>query len=171
MSDTAEYASIVRRHANFTAWDDASLSALLERCALRVCNVGEVVWRAGEEADAAYILLKGRLERTRAARPDAPRTEQYAEPGTLLSLSALAHNAAHTSTATPLERTELLVLSREAFHALFEQSNPAAYHLVDALATHVVHEMRDANQRLHRVFGQPAETLRMLRRRLREEES
>ena len=164
-----EYAALIRQHELFASWDDEAIEALLTRCQPRVYNVGEALWTAGHVGQEAFILLSGRVERTRTVRPDGQRVEQYSQPGQLFSLSSLVQPWEHTSSATPLERTEVLCLEREAFRALFDDEHPAAFHIVDAIAENLVREMRDSNRRLHKVFGQPAETLRTLRRRMRED--
>lgn len=156
-------------HDFFASWTDDELAALAEITQRRIYNIGEALWSTGVTGNEAFILLSGRIERSQMVRPDGLRTEQFSEPGDLLSLSSLVQPWEHTSSGTPLERSEVLVLTRADFMDLFESGHHAAYKLVDAIATNLVHEMRDANRRLHKVFGQPAETLRTLRRRLRED--
>ena len=129
------------------------------------------LWSVGEPGDCAYILLSGRVERVRSARPDEQlKKEQFINPGSLLALENLLDGWPHTSTATPMERTTVLKLPRDYFELLFEQQDPVAFFLIDAISQRVVEQMRDANSRLHSVFGQPAETLMVLRRRLHERE-
>ena len=153
----------------FTSWSPAAIGRLIDGCSVRVLNLGEVLWSVSEPGDSAFILLSGRLERVRVARPDEPKKEQFSEPGTLLSLASLLESWPHTSTATPLERTVLLELPRAHFQSLLATEDPVAFFLADAISQRIVEQMRDANNRLHRVFGRPAETLMTLRRRLRED--
>lgn len=89
----------------------------------------------------------------------------------MMSLSSLVHPLAHSSTGTPTEQTVVFELTRDVFLEMFESEHPAAYHIVDAIAENLVEELRDTNRRLHQVFGQPAETLLLLRRRMREAET
>lgn len=170
MEQDRDYRALLRRNAFFDAWPDEDLDALVSHCERRVFNVGEALWTQGSPGDGAFVLLTGRVERTQLVRPDGQRTEQYSEPGDLMSLSTLVQPWEHTSSGTPVERSEVLELSREAFQEMFDASHPAAFRVVDAIAENLVEEMRDTNRRLHKVFGQPAETLRVLRRRMRETE-
>jgi CRP/FNR family transcriptional regulator, cyclic AMP receptor protein len=94
--------------------------------------------------------------------------DQIGSPGEIVGLSYVVKEWRHQSAASAVERTELLRLKRESFQKLFDAEDMAAYRLVDRLAEEVVQEMRDANRRLHEVFGNPAETLRNLRRRVRQ---
>ena len=112
--------------------------------------------------------LKGRIEVTSRVQPDGQRTTQFDEVGEVLSLPSLVNAWEHRSAGTAVDRSEVLELTRSTFDELFDDEHPAAFRLVDAIADELVGEMRDANRRLHEVFGHPAETLRMLRRRSRE---
>jgi len=169
MHNADQYVTILFKNSFFHDWETQDLVALLNACTERVYNAGEPLWTEGETSDGAFILLEGRVERTRTLRPNGQKVEQYAEPGTFLSLSSLPQPVAHSSSANALERTTVLAISQRSFEELFEAQSPAAYRLVDAIASNLVKQMREANTRLHQVFGQPAETLRMLRRRMREE--
>jgi len=162
--------ALLRQSAFFQDWEQADLETLCANCARKVFNVGEALWTAGEPGDGAFILLSGKIERTQLVRPDGQRSEHYDSPGDLVSLSTLVQPWEHTSSGTPLERCEVLELKREKFMEMFERDEVSAFRIVDAIATNLVEEMRDSNRRLHKVFGQPAETLRMLRRRMRENE-
>lgn len=157
----------LRAHTLFSSWEDAALNTLIGATTLRTYHVGEPLWCEGEEGESAFILLEGRVVRSCYARPVGRRETQHDRPGTLLSTASLVHPWAHTSTCTPSATAKVLELNRHDFEELFEAQDPAAYLLVDPIAENVVEEMRDANARVHQVFGRPAETLRNLRRRVR----
>ena len=167
--DTAELIDVMRLNAFFAPWSESALRRLIEGCTLRTLSAGEVLWSVGEPGESAYILISGRVERVREARPSEPKREQFSEPGALLSLVSLLQGWPHTSAATAQETTLALELPRAHFDRLFAERHPAAFALADAVSHRVMHQMREVNDRLHSVFGQPAETLTMLRRRLREE--
>ena len=164
---TEELIRLLATHPFFQSWGDDALAHLIRETTLKTFHVGEALWTEGEEGHSAYILVEGRVERTLHVRPEGHRTTHHDRAGELLSLSSLVHPWEHTSTGTPLETVTVLELSRAQFMGMFEADSPTAYRLVDAIAANLVEEMRDANKRLHKVFGQPAETLRMLRRRMR----
>jgi CRP/FNR family transcriptional regulator, cyclic AMP receptor protein len=62
-----------------------------------------------------------------------------------------------------------LRVARESFEALFEARESVAFYLIDAIGDYLIADMRQANRRLQEVFGHPAETLRSLRRRVRDD--
>ncbi len=168
MTDTSTYADALDGCGIFAEMERSEIEVLVEACEPVTVMPGQPLWSPGDPKDAAYILVSGRVEISYRVEPDGTRKVQYTEAGSLLTLSSLVHPWEHGSAGTPLERSELLELSREVFDQLFEDGHPAAYFLVDAIAEDLVDEMRDANRRLHEVFGHPAETLRMLRRRSRD---
>lgn len=156
-------------HAFFGQMSEADIGELVAASELITLLPGQALWVPGEVKDAAFILVSGRVELTFRIQPDGQRQAQYTVAGTLLTLSSLVHPWPHASAGVALERSRLLKLTHTAFMALFEAGRPCAYYLVDAIADDLVEEVRDANRRLHEVFGHPAETLRMLRRRSRTE--
>ncbi len=161
------YSEVLASTSFFEDFEDAQLQSLVGACQRRQLASREALWAVGASGDAAYILIDGRLEQTRLLPPDDKRVDQISETGTPIGLSYLVKAWDHDSTMTAIEATELLELKRPAFNELFDDGQIAAYRLVDHLAEQLVRQMRDANERLHDVFGNPAETLRMLRRRVR----
>ena len=167
MSDDIE---TLRRQEWFETLSDPSLERLIETSERRTLMTGGSLWSQGDRTAATYILLSGCVEMTDTVQPDGQRTEQIDEAGALLGLAALAGDWSHESSAYTVERTEVLRLERETFEEMFEARRAVAHRLIDAMAEQLVDEMRDANQRLREVFGQPGETLRTLRRRARSSE-
>lgn len=165
--DIQRYCQLLATTPFFEDFDDHQLTTLVAACDQKMLATREALWAVGTPGDSAYIVIDGRLEKTSRLPPDHRRTEQIDEPGAIVGLSYLVKDWTHESAMTALERTELLQLKRSRFRQMFDDGEIAAYRLVDRLAEHLVTEMRDANDRLHDVFGNPAETLRMLRRRVR----
>ncbi len=166
--DVDQYCEILAPTPFFESFEKEELRSVVEACEPRRLAAREALWAVGEKGDAAFILIDGCVERSYRSHLDGQRVVQFNSPGDVLGLSYLVKSWTHGSAATAPEGTELLKLSRKAFEELFEQGDAAAYRLVDQLAEDLVQEMRDANRRLHDVFGNPAETLRSLRRRVRQ---
>jgi CRP/FNR family transcriptional regulator, cyclic AMP receptor protein len=165
--DVERYCEILASAPFFETFEEEALRAVVEACEPKRLAPREALWAVGKKGDAAFFLIDGCIERSYRSHIDGQRVAQFNTPGQVLGLSHLAKDWTHGSAATALENTELLRLTQKSFEALFDQGQPAAYRLIDKLAADLVHEMRDANRRLHDVFGNPAETLRTLRRRVR----
>lgn len=163
----AEALEKIGAHPFFAALSPAVAGEFIASCEPFTAIAGQAIWSPSETKDAAYILVSGHIEVSSRVQPDGQREDHHVTPGGFLTLSSLVHSWKHESAGIALERSELLRLPRENFETLFEAAHPAALSLVDAIADDLVAEVRDANRRLHEVFGHPAETLRMLRRRSR----
>lgn len=168
IQDISRYQELLGEADFFKDFEKEELRTLIEACDRKTLAPREALWAVGTKGDAAYILVEGRLEQVRRLPPDGTRIDQHDEPGTVIGLSYVVKGWKHQSSATALERTEFLKLERAKFQKMFDTGEMAAYRLVDQLAEDLVQEMRDANRRLHEVFGNPAETLRTLRRRVRQ---
>lgn len=151
-----------------TRFTDEELRELVEACEERLLQAKAALWVADDVRSHAYILVGGRLERSTKTHTGRV-VQQYSEPGTILSISSLVNPWRYHGTCYALERAEVLALSRASFIELFDTRADVAYKLVDAIGEYLVADMRKANERLQDVFGRPAETLMMLRRRIRED--
>lgn len=166
--DVDHYYDALWGKEEMSRFEDDELRALIEACEPRLLPSSNPLWVSDEIRSHAFILVSGTIERhtkTHAGRI----VQQHSAPGTLLSLSALVKQWEYHSSAHALEQTEVLALSRATFIELFDAREPVAYRLVDAIGEYLVNDMRKANGRLQDVFGRPAETLMMLRRRIRED--
>lgn len=149
----------------FSGLERGAIETLVEATTRQRLMVGESLWKKGEQGGSAFILVSGRIEISRRVQPDGQRNRQVNRVGALLSLPYLLEDWEHESSAYPVERSEVLELPGGQFRDMFEAGAPVAYAIVDAIADEQVEKVREVNDRLQRVFGQPAETLRMLKRR------
>ena len=166
--DTNQIIETIRGREVMSRFDDDELRALVEACQLRVLQTSDPLWVSEQVRTHAFILVSGVIERHTRTHAGRVRN-QHSVPGTILSISALVKPWTYHSSAQALETTELLALSRATFLELFDAREMVAYKLVDAIGEYLVADMRKANGRLQDVFGRPAETLMMLRRRIRED--
>ncbi|WP_164856381.1 Crp/Fnr family transcriptional regulator [Lujinxingia sediminis] len=157
----------LRARPFFDTLSDEEFERLIDACDLRTLAPREVLWAVGRQGQSCYVLISGRLEQSLTRQPAGRKVTQIDRPGTFMALSYLVKPWRHHSSTIALERSVVLKLDRERFEAMFEAGDAVAFRLVDELAEALVQEMRDANERLHEVFGNPAETLRLLRRRTR----
>jgi len=168
MMDVESMVTVLHGRGAMTRFEDDELRELVAACELNPVQAKAALWIAGDVRSHAYILVNGRLERSTKTHTGRV-TQQHSEPGTILSISSLVNPWAYHGSCYALERTELLALSRAKFIELFDARADVAYKLVDAIGEYLVADMRKANERLQEVFGRPAETLMMLRRRIRED--
>jgi CRP-like cAMP-binding protein len=115
---------------------------LLGRAALRILAIGaesryvhggDVLFHAGEQADAGYVVQEGSF----GLRPQDAADfgeEIVAGPGTLLGEMALLTATTRPATATALEPSTVIRISRSLFLKMLEGYPDAARRLRDSMA-------------------------------------
>ncbi len=115
--------------------------ALLGKQALRILaigaetrelQVGAVLFYAGDVAESGYVVVDGSLH----LEPGAPHegAETIAGPGALIGEQALIADAVRPATATALEPTRVIRISRTLFLRMLEGYPAAARKLRDWMA-------------------------------------
>jgi CRP-like cAMP-binding protein len=94
---------------------------------------GEVLFRAGETADAGYVIQQGSLKLT---RHDAKRSDPSVTlgPGVLVGELALLTETVRPATAVAAEPTTVIRISRSLFRKVLEGFPEAARLMRDRLA-------------------------------------
>jgi CRP-like cAMP-binding protein len=118
--------------------------SVLERSALRILAIGaesryvhggEVLFHAGEAADAAYLVQEGSF----SLRPDDQNDRHGATvgPGTLLGELALIVPSQRPATATALEPSTVIRISRGLFLKMLEGYPDVAQRIRDSMIDRV----------------------------------
>jgi CRP-like cAMP-binding protein len=136
------------------------LLGLLGRAALRVLAIGsdtrhlgtgDVLFVAGEPADAGYVIQEGSF----SLLPDsatAPAQEAVAGRGALLGELALMAETVRPATATALEPATVIRISRTLFLKMLDGYPDAARRLRDSLMARTDQAARDI-ERVRATFG------------------
>jgi CRP-like cAMP-binding protein len=90
---------------------------------------GELLFNAGDEADAGFIVQRGSFRIT-----DGNGAEIVAGPGALIGELALMVAMPRPSTATALEQSSVIRVARSLFQRVLESDPAAARRLRDELA-------------------------------------
>ena len=90
---------------------------------------GEVLFNAGDEADAGFIVQRGALR-----IEDGGGAEVIAGPGALIGELALVVAMQRPSTATALEQSSVIRIARSLFQRVLESDPAAARRLRDEFA-------------------------------------
>jgi CRP-like cAMP-binding protein len=101
--------SVLGRTPLFSALDEAALRRLIETVALRRLDAGEVLFRAGDAADALYVVASGEVA-VRAGRPEV-EVARLAD-GAFFGEIALLSGHPRGATIQAVAATELLVIDR-----------------------------------------------------------
>jgi CRP-like cAMP-binding protein len=124
--------------------------ALLGRAALRILaigvesrslNQGEVLFKAGDRADAGYVVQQGSFSLVPPASEGAQTTK--VGPGTLLGELAMLTDTTRPATAKALERATVIRIPRSLFLKMLEGVPEAARRLRDEFASRADQSARD----------------------------
>lgn len=108
---------------------DTSLRMLAIGSEQRNFERGETLFRAGDQADAGYVVQSG------AFRVEDGGAEIIARPGALIGELALIVPMKRPSTATAIERSIAVRIGRSLFQRVLESDPAAALRLRDEFAT------------------------------------
>jgi NTE family protein len=108
---------------------------LSERGRLRTFEAGEVLMRQGQEADAMYVILSGRVRVERDA-PGQPAPALLAELGAndVVGEIGVLDGGARTATVTAIEQTRTLELHRTLLAVVLIQYPDVAGELLRTLS-------------------------------------
>jgi CRP-like cAMP-binding protein len=122
---------------------------LLGRGALRILAIGaetryvhggEVLFSAGEKADAGFVIQEGTFSLKSAG---AHGSEVTVGPGALMGEVALLKETLRPVTATAVEPATVIRISRSLFLKMLEGFPDAAQRLRDSMAVRAAETMRD----------------------------
>ena len=107
---------------------ESSLRMLAIGSEQRDFNAGDVLFKAGDAADAGYVVQRGTF------RVEEGGAEIIAGPGALIGELALIVAMKRPSTATALERGSVIRVARSLFQRVLESDPAAARRLRDDFA-------------------------------------
>jgi CRP-like cAMP-binding protein len=108
----------------------ASLRMLAIGSELRHIERGELLFNAGDDADAGFIVQRGAFR-----IDDGGGAELVARPGALIGELALVVAMRRPSTATALEHSSVIRIARSLFQRVLESDPAAARRLRDEMAS------------------------------------
>lgn len=126
----------------------------------RMLADGEVLFREGQFADAAFVVTAGSfaVNREDPALARRPGGSMVATPGTLLGDIALITETKRSNTAIAREPSTVLRISRVIFMRTIESYPEAALRLAEVLSgqvTSMLGELDGVRQRLEAIDGPP----------------
>jgi CRP-like cAMP-binding protein len=110
---------------------------------------GEIVFDQGEEGQALYVVISGRVLICRQGEPEAGRIIEI-DAGVVFGELALLDNAPRARQARAAEDSVLALLSRGDFESLFDTHTVIASKIALQLARQLGRQLREQTQMLER---------------------
>lgn len=145
----------------FAGLAPAEMQALTETASTLELAAGDVLVRQGDDADATFVLLTGRLRATFEHESDSPRLLSTLLPGSTVGEIPFLAGGKRTATVRADEPSTVAVLTARAMARLLDVSPGVASRLAEIAA----HRLRRSQLATHlsRLFPEvPAETLQEL---------
>jgi len=121
----------------FSALSAADLDRVVALARRRKLREGETLFCRGDESDAVYAILAGRLRVVSTVEDGREVVLRIQQAGEIVGELSMFHDGHRTATVVAAEPCELLVLGRRAFLALIEQHPRVAVGLLKALSARI----------------------------------
>jgi CRP/FNR family transcriptional regulator, cyclic AMP receptor protein len=126
--------------------DDDELTRLALTMARRRFRRNEVIFHEGDPGDSLHVVVEGRIKITRESADGAEAIVVILIPGESFGELVMLDGAPRSATATAMEPTETMTMSRATFVELVESGSPFRARLLAGIA-----------QRIRRLTDQLAE--------------
>jgi CRP-like cAMP-binding protein len=109
---------ILKRTSLFAALDDAELSSLAARCAVRSYSAGEILFSEGESCKGLYIVVSGRIRIFKTAVNGREQVLSVEGPGASVAELPVFDGGSYPASGSALERSDALFVSRADLRAI-----------------------------------------------------
>ena len=124
---------LLRQYPIFSKLEPAMLKLLAFSSERLTFDAGQVMFRAGDMGDAAYVVIDGAVEIS-VPTPGGPIVVNQLGRHDIIGEIAIFGEVPRTATATATTRMEALKISKELFFKLIRENPDAALELIRVLA-------------------------------------
>ena len=125
---------LIRRFPLFSRIQPAMQKLLCFSSERLTYEAGQVIFRAGDVADAAYVVIDGSIEIS-VPTPKGPLVVSTVGRNEIIGEIAIFGDVPRTATCTALTKLETLRISKDLFNNVIRESPDAAIELIRVLAT------------------------------------
>lgn len=125
---------LIRRFPIFSRIQPAIQKLLCFSSERLTYEAGQVIFRAGDVADAAYVVIDGSIEIS-VPTPKGPLVVSTVGRNEIIGEIAIFGDVPRTATCTALTKLETLRISKDLFNNVIRESPDAAIELIRVLAT------------------------------------
>src|SRR5690349_16556513 len=108
----------------------------------------EVVFHEGDPGASLHVVVDGRVKITRESAEGSEAIVVILSPGDSFGELVLLDGAVRSATATAIEPTETLTMTRADFATLVEESTPFRWHVLGGIA-HRIRRLTDQLAEVH----------------------
>lgn len=138
----------LRRSPLFQGILPDDLGRLARQMAGRRYRRNEVIFHEGDPGESLHVVVVGRVKITRESMEGDEAIVATVGPGDTFGELVLLDGAARSATATAIEPTETLTMTRQAFSSLVDGSDPFRWQLLGGIA-HRLRRLTDQLAEVH----------------------
>jgi CRP/FNR family transcriptional regulator, cyclic AMP receptor protein len=121
----------------FQGLEDDELTRIAERMVHRRFRRNEVIFHETDPGDSLHVVVEGRVKITRESIEGEEAIVVFLVPGDSFGELALLDGAPRSATATAVEQTETLMMSRGTFAGLVEGDSPFRWRVLTGVAERI----------------------------------
>lgn len=139
---------LLRNVAIFKDLDDGELARVAEVCKEQTFNMGEYVFREGEQGNRLYLIVEGEVRISRVVPGSGEEALAVLKPGALFGEMAVFDRSERSTDAISNGGTRCLTLSRSDFELLLDLNRDIAYKVLWAVVRLQSMRLRQSNDSL-----------------------
>ena len=124
---------ILKKTALFSVLSDAELASLAKRTLVRSYAASELIFSEGENCAGFYIVSKGRVRIFKISPGGREQVLALEGPGKSIAEIPVFDGGPYPASGAALERSELLFISRQDFHALCMEYPEISFKILQAV--------------------------------------
>ncbi len=132
----------------FEGLSDAEVQGLTRACETRSHAAGEAVFSEGDDGDDVYVVLSGRVRIAKALSVSTDKTLELVDRGGVFGELALLGGGLRSASASAVEATEVLVLTRDGFLGLAERDPALGFKIMGRLAAILAQRLQTTTELL-----------------------
>ncbi|MEO1251421.1 MAG: Crp/Fnr family transcriptional regulator [Pseudomonadota bacterium] len=141
----------LRRHAFFAALSDDQLEGLLSAARATVFSSRKQIFAQGDESDCLYIILSGRIKISVYSDAGKETVLAFIGENEILGEMGVFDGGARSASATTLDETRAMRLSRQDIVNFLKDNPSVALHIIAALSQ----RLRETNKHLEDIATLP----------------
>jgi CRP-like cAMP-binding protein len=155
----SEAAALFRSSEIFEGLTPEELREIIQLAEHRALDAGDLLFAEGDDAEALYVVADGAVEVRSHSPGGEPIVLADLGPGSVVGEMSILEGGERSATVEALRNAELFRVSRGAFESLRSRDHPVAYKIIMGLCRLLGERRRETDERVQKVFRDPAEHL------------
>ena len=139
---------LLRNVAIFKDLDDGELARVAEVCKEQTFNLGEYVFREGEQGNRLYLIVEGEVRISRVVPGSGEEALAVLKPGALFGEMAVFDRSERSTDAIANGTAKCLTITRSDFELLLDFNRELAYKVLWACVRLLSARLRSTNDSL-----------------------